>query len=354
MFDSNIAINTTTCLACGNCVDRCIMDNLRVALPPGRQTSPLGVNYQGIMRLVAAGRDEEAARELRRRTAFGGLLAAWGDEKAERSCSRGHRGGSLAMGSVLKWLASTQSAVVYSAPEVRHPSGKTAAVIGSGPAGLQAAMHIRERGHAVTIFEAAGRLSPALAEPSRGGDPIPQDVLEKTAAMIEAAGITVVTGIKADASALSAEFDAVIVCTGSGAEYEAGGYGHVSGNLFAAGSCVKGSAVRGGLQAMASALPAARAVCSFLEGFELDYEQDVRTANGLERFQGLPESAEDLPDAPRIDTDGSDEAAVRAEAARCLGCGRPVERDMTCWYCLPCEVVCPVQAIRVRIPYLIR
>lgn len=25
-----------------------------------------------------------------------------------------------------------------------------------------------------------------------------------------------------------------------------------------------------------------------------------------------------------------------------------------CWYCLPCEVDCPTQAIRVDIPYLLR
>lgn len=25
-----------------------------------------------------------------------------------------------------------------------------------------------------------------------------------------------------------------------------------------------------------------------------------------------------------------------------------------CWYCLPCEVDCPVDAIRVEIPYLVR
>ena len=62
MNDSNIAIDTTLCLACGNCVDRCIMDNLRLSLPPCRQASPLGVNYQGVARLLASGKEEDAAQ----------------------------------------------------------------------------------------------------------------------------------------------------------------------------------------------------------------------------------------------------------------------------------------------------
>jgi len=45
---------------------------------------------------------------------------------------------------------------------------------------------------------------------------------------------------------------------------------------------------------------------------------------------------------------------ARAEAERCLNCGRPAEVNKTCWYCLPCEIECPVQALEVRMPYLVR
>ncbi len=49
----------------------------------------------------------------------------------------------------------------------------------------------------------------------------------------------------------------------------------------------------------------------------------------------------------------SGEEALR-EAERCLSCGRAAEVNRTCWYCLPCEIECPVKALEVRMPYLVR
>jgi len=45
---------------------------------------------------------------------------------------------------------------------------------------------------------------------------------------------------------------------------------------------------------------------------------------------------------------------ARSEASRCLSCGVAFGRYRTCWFCLPCEIECPQQAINVEIPYLLR
>lgn len=45
---------------------------------------------------------------------------------------------------------------------------------------------------------------------------------------------------------------------------------------------------------------------------------------------------------------------ARLEAERCYSCGGPEGRYRTCWFCLPCEVVCPEEALWVEIPYLLR
>lgn len=49
-----------------------------------------------------------------------------------------------------------------------------------------------------------------------------------------------------------------------------------------------------------------------------------------------------------------DQKTALAEAERCLNCGRPGEVNQTCWFCLPCEIDCPVDALEVRLPYLVR
>ncbi|MBN1533448.1 MAG: FAD-dependent oxidoreductase [Spirochaetes bacterium] len=48
------------------------------------------------------------------------------------------------------------------------------------------------------------------------------------------------------------------------------------------------------------------------------------------------------------------EDEVRREAARCLSCGIPCGFYRTCWFCLPCEIECPQNALTVEIPYLLR
>ena len=45
---------------------------------------------------------------------------------------------------------------------------------------------------------------------------------------------------------------------------------------------------------------------------------------------------------------------ARTEASRCLSCGGPTGHYRNCWFCLPCEVECPEQALYVNIPYLLR
>jgi formate dehydrogenase major subunit len=37
-----------------------------------------------------------------------------------------------------------------------------------------------------------------------------------------------------------------------------------------------------------------------------------------------------------------------------LSCGQPFGKYRTCWFCLPCEVDCPHEALWVEVPYLLR
>jgi NADPH-dependent glutamate synthase beta subunit-like oxidoreductase len=72
----------------------------------------------------------------------------------------------------------------------------------------------------------------------------------------------------------------------------------------------------------------------------------VRAENPLRPFSGTGNFDE-------VEISLSQEAA-RLEASRCCSCGEPFGKYRTCWFCLPCEVECPHDALWVEIPYLLR
>ena len=79
----------------------------------------------------------------------------------------------------------------------------------------------------------------------------------------------------------------------------------------------------------------------------------------LERSNGVPRgSLTRLPVAEKSLTAVTEQVLTpeeaQKEAARCMACGRAFEANRTCWFCLPCEIDCPEEALTVRMPYLVR
>ncbi len=97
-------------------------------------------------------------------------------------------------------------------------SGKTVAVIGSGPAGLAAAAQLNKAGHSVTVYERDDRPGGLL----RYGIPdfkLEKSVIDRRLAVMEEEGITFVcnveVGLKGDMKQFIDEHDAVIMAAGS-------------------------------------------------------------------------------------------------------------------------------------------
>ncbi|HEV3169878.1 MAG TPA: glutamate synthase subunit beta [Actinocrinis sp.] len=102
-------------------------------------------------------------------------------------------------------------------PPERH-SGKTVAVVGSGPSGLAAAQQLTRAGHTVAVYERADRIGGLL----RYGIPefkMEKRHLDRRLWQMQAEGTVFRCGVTAGrdvpAAALRAEYDAVVLCGGA-------------------------------------------------------------------------------------------------------------------------------------------
>lgn len=106
--------------------------------------------------------------------------------------------------------------VVPEPPERR--TGKQAAVVGSGPAGLACAQQLNRAGHRVTVFERDDRIGGLL----RYGIPdykMDKAVIDRRLAILAAEGIQFRTGVHVGVDLGPEEldtFDAVVLCSGAG------------------------------------------------------------------------------------------------------------------------------------------
>ena len=106
--------------------------------------------------------------------------------------------------------------VEEAAPKVR--TGKTVAIIGSGPSGLAAAQLLNRRGHKVTVFERSDRIGGLL----RYGIPnmkLDKRIIDRRVALLEKAGIefkcNVNVGVDISGEELMKSYDRVVICTGA-------------------------------------------------------------------------------------------------------------------------------------------
>jgi glutamate synthase (NADPH) small chain len=97
-------------------------------------------------------------------------------------------------------------------------TGKTVAIVGSGPAGLAAADELNKKGHTVTVFEKSDRLGGLL----RYGIPdfkMEKWVIDRRIALLETEGVQFKTSVHCgediSGEAMLAQFDAILLCTGA-------------------------------------------------------------------------------------------------------------------------------------------
>lgn len=219
--DINIKIDRDLCFACGTCVDRCIMDNLRLSVAPCRQACPLNLNCQGYVRLIAQGKEEDAAKELRKYTPFAGILSRICSRPCEAACERGQTVGDGAVNirALKRYLDDKYPEITRQTPEMSPGTGLQAVVIGSGPAGLMAAYELRTMCHQVTVLEAQLQTGGLL----RYGVPgfrLPHSEIDEATKFLEGMGVEFRLGCQVgkdiEWDELEKNYGAIIVAIGAG------------------------------------------------------------------------------------------------------------------------------------------
>lgn len=119
---------------------------------------PIGNDIPLAMRLISQGQFVEAAQVYHRTSTLPEICSRVCPQEnlCEGACVLGKRGTPVALGTLERFV--TDYARINAPEAVRShpgaPTGKSIAVIGTGPAGMSTARRLLEMGHAVTLYEA--------------------------------------------------------------------------------------------------------------------------------------------------------------------------------------------------------
>lgn len=169
--------------------------------------------------LIYTGNWEEAYRRLHKTNNFPEFTARVCPAPCEAACTCGLNDTSVSIKENEFGVIENAFACGYvkaNPPKVR--TGKTVAIVGSGPSGLAAADQLNKRGHHVTVFERSDRVG-GLLQYGIPNMKLQKEVIERRINIMKEEGITFITnadvGKNHKAATLLKEYDRVILACGA-------------------------------------------------------------------------------------------------------------------------------------------
>ncbi|MTD16749.1 glutamate synthase small subunit [Nakamurella sp. YIM 132087] len=188
-------------------------------IPFCHQGCPLGNLIPEWNELVRTGRWEDASDRLHATNNFPEFTGRLCPAPCEGACVLGIGDDPVSIKLVEQEIADRAIAAGGLTPRpALVSSGKSVAVVGSGPAGLAAAQQLARAGHAVTVFERDGRIGGLM----RYGIPefkMDRAVLDRRLEQMTAEGVRFIShcnvGVDLSVNDLRRRFDAIVLATGS-------------------------------------------------------------------------------------------------------------------------------------------
>ncbi|MDR1239650.1 MAG: FAD-dependent oxidoreductase [Treponema sp.] len=203
------------------CLNLLVSDHCGDCLPPCETTCPSSIDIKSFLALAREGMEEEAAKLIREKAPFPGVLGRICPRPCEEECRRNRVDGTaVAICNMKRHIADTELAARKKPvlPDPAPPTGKKVAIIGAGPAGMSAACYLRLQGHGVTVFERRKKSGGML----RYGIPyyrLPDEVLAVEFGAVEELGVEVRYGVEIGrdiaAKELETGYDALVVAIGA-------------------------------------------------------------------------------------------------------------------------------------------